>query len=74
MFLMVTPKHVKNLKETSEFSKIRYVECSLTSECQLNVKCVLLYSRFWEIVDPHVKDRITLNYLACSSFGNQSGP
>ena len=35
---MVTLKHGKNLKETSEFSEISYVEHGLIGKCRLNVK------------------------------------
>lgn len=55
MFLMVTLKHGKNLKETSEFSEISYVEYGLTSKCRLNVKWMLVNVN-WMLVSSHFED------------------
>ena len=70
MFLMVTLKHGKNLEETSEFSEISYVEYGLTSKCRLNVKWMLVNvkwmlvsSHFWKIVNPRVKEKITMQFI-----------
>lgn len=75
MFLMVGMKHGKDLRKLLDFQrKIHQAACGWTPGCSWNVKCTLLCSDFWKVVNPGVKDRVTRRYLGLEPCGNQSGP